>query len=230
MPRKISTTTYSYKANGLTKTCIAVTTVLAMLAYSAFPLAVFLNKPYFWHGLVSGLTEPGQPHSWFFGSIDIAASLFGVMFFSYLSRREDWDKVQAVALRLVVIACFAEFLTDIFTLPANFSTTGGIPTLHYISAHPSLVIHVAASFVNSTAFVVSFGLWVWHRRHTKSESLFREFVFAVTLSIGVFGSIVGYIYPSVSPTLQRIFILCYCYWFIAFPYDSLATKRRRTRR
>lgn len=230
MPNRTTATTYRYRASNLTKACIAVTTVAAMLAYSAFPLAVFLNKPYFWHGLVSGLSEPGQPHSGFFTDIDIAAALFGMVFFGYLAWREDWDRVQSAALKLAVLACLAEFLTDIYTLPAHFSTTGSIPSTHYIQAHPSLVVHVAASFVNSAAFVISFGLWVLHRRHTKSESIVRELILALTLCIGVIGTIIGYIYPVVSPILQRAFILCYCYWFIAFPFDSLALKRQRARR
>jgi hypothetical protein len=196
-----------------------------MLAYSAFPLAFFLNKPYFWHGLVSGLSEPGQPHSELFTGIDIAASLFGMLFFGYLGWRQEWDRRQAVALGLVVVACFAELLTDIFALPGNFSTGSSVPPAHYFSTHPSFDIHLAASFVNSTAFLISFGLWVLHRRHTKSASLFRELVFAVAVCVSTVGSIVGHAYPATSPTLQRIFILCYCYWFVAFPYDSLAAKR-----
>jgi hypothetical protein len=225
--KKLQTANRHNQVGSFTKVCIAVTTILAMFAYSAFPLAIFFNKPYFWHGLVSGLSEPGQPHNLLFTSIDTTASLFGMMFFSYLSWREDWDRPQAIALGLVVVACLAELLTDVYTLPSNFSTTGGIPSAHYFASHLGLIVHLAASSVNSVAFVASFGLWVLHRRHTKSSNLFRELMFAITLCIGIFGTIVGHVYPGLSPTLQRIFILCYCYWFIAFPFDSLTLKRRR---
>ena len=219
---------YNDQTGNLTKVCIAVATILAMLAYSAFPLALFFNRPYFWHGLVSGLSEPGQPHNLLFTGIDIAAALFGIVFFGYLSWREDWDGPQAIALRLVVVACLAELLTDLYPLPANFSTTGSIPSAHYFASHPQLIVHLAASSVNSIAFVVSFGLWVFHRRHTKSDSFLRELIFVITLCVGIFGTVIGHIYPEASPTLQRVFILCYCYWFIAFPFDSLALKRHRT--
>ena len=138
--------------------------------------------------------------------------------------------MQSIALGLVVLACIAELLTDLYSLPAHFSTAGGIPSIHYLRTHPSLDVHVAASFINSAAFVISFGLWVYHRRHTKSESRLRESIFMLTLCIGIFGSIIGYIYPAISPTLQRLFILCYCYWFVAFPYDSLALQQRRRHR
>jgi len=225
--KKILAASRQYRIGNFTKACIAVATILAMLAYSAFPLAIFFNKPYFWHGLVSGLSEPGQPHNLLFTGIDIAASLFGILFFSYLTWREDWDRPQAIALGLVVVACLAELLTDLYSLPANFPTTGGIPSAHYFASHPALIVHLAASSVNSVAFVASFGLWVLHRRHTKSDSFVRELIFVITLCVGIFGTIVGRIYPAASPTLQRIFILCYCYWFIAFPFDSLALKRRR---
>jgi hypothetical protein len=227
MPNK--KTAMKLRGNILTRASIGITTVLAMLAYSAFPLASFLNRPYFWHGLVSGLSEPGQPHHEFFTAIDITASLFGVMFFGYLSWKQEWDRPQSTALGLVVVACFAELLTDVFALPANFSTTGSIPPLHYFATHPSFDIHLAASFVNSVAFLVSFGLWVLHRRHTKSESIIRESVFVLALVISTIGSAIGHFYPATSPTLQRVFILCYCYWFIAFPYDSLSKKRRARR-
>jgi len=228
MSNKTSAETYS-SPGAATKTFIGIMTVPAMIAYSAFPLAILLNKPYFWHGLVSTLTEPGQPHSSLFTAIDISASLFGMLFFSYLSWRESWDRMQSIALRLVVVACGAELLTDIFTLPAHFATNGGVPSMQYFVAHPPLMIHLVASFVNSVAFVVSFGLWVLHRRHAKSKSIIREIIFAIAVSVGLLGSAVGYAYPPASPTLQRVFILCYCYWFIAFPYDSLVTKRRKER-
>jgi hypothetical protein len=178
---------------------------------------------------VSGLAEPEQPHHELFTAIDMTASLFGIMFFSYLSWKQEWDRIQSTALGLVVIACTAELLTDIFALPANFSTTSSIPPLHYFATHPAFDIHLAASFVNSAAFMVSFGLWVLHRRHTKSERFLHELIFVLALCISTIGSLIGHIYPATSPTLQRIFILCYCYWFIAFPYDSL-TMKRRTRR
>jgi hypothetical protein len=227
MLTKTSAAHRQYQASSFTKTCIAVTTVSAMLAYSAFPLAIFFNRPYFWHGLVSELSESGQPHNLLFTGVDVAASLFGIVFFSYLSWREEWDRTQSIALGLVVVACIAELLTDVYALPAHFSTSGGIPSTQYLSSHPALIVHVVASSVNSIAFVTSFGLWVLHRRHTKSDNFLRELIFALTLCVGIFGTVVGYIYPAVSSTLQRMFILCYCYWFIAFPFDSLATKRRR---
>lgn len=230
MKKKQPAATRKPKIAYSTKAGIAITTVLAMLAYSAFPLAAFLNKPYFWHGLVSGLSEPGQPHYELFTGIDIAASIFGMLFFGYLSWKQEWDRTQSVALGLVVVACLAELFTDLFALPSGFSTDGSIPPIHYFATHPSFDIHLAASFVNSTAFIVSFGLWVLHRRNTKSESRITESVFVVALALSMFGTLTGHIFPSVSPTLQRIFILCYCYWFIAFPYDSLATKRRARRK
>ena len=216
MSNKNTATSYRNQTSSFTKACIAVTTVLAMLAYSAFPLAIFFNKHYFWHGLVSDLSEFGQPHSVLFTNIDVAASLFGIVFFSYLYWRENWDRMQAFVLGLVVVACAAELLTDIYTLPPRFSTSGGIPSAQYISTHPELIVHMVASFVNSAAFVTSFGLWVLHRRHTKLDSISREFIFALTLCIGIFGTIVGYIYPETSSTLQRTFILCYCYEPIAY--------------
>ncbi len=227
MPNK--KTSSNNQETGFTKAFIAVATVLAMLAYSAFPLALFLNKPYFWHGLVSGLAEPGQPHSELFTATDIGGSIFGILFFGFLTWKQEWDRMQAIALGLVVLACAAELFTDIFALPAGFSTNGSIPTVHYFATHPTLIVHLVASFTNSTAFLISFGLWVVHRRHTKSESFIRELVFIVALVVSTVGSIVGHAYPATSPTLQRIFILCYCYWFIAFPYDSLVKKRRSRR-
>lgn len=226
--KKILVNNRRNQTSNLTKGFIAVTTILAMLAYSAFPLALFFNRAYFWHGLVSGLSEPGQPHSLLFVRIDIAASLFGILFFSYLSWREEGDRLQAIALRLVVVACMAELLTDIYTLPPAFSTTASIPSLQYFAAHPTLIVHLVASSVNSVAFVTSFGLWVLHRRHTKSDSLPRELIFGVTVCVGIFGTAIGHLYPAASPTLQRIFILCYCYWFVAFPFDSLSLQRHRT--
>lgn len=218
---------FAYKANGLDNAFIAVTTSLAMIAFSAFPLAFFLNRPYFWHGLVSGLSEKGQPYSELFTAIDIAASLFGILFFGYLAWHQKKDGTQRTVLGLVVVASLAELLTDIFRLPDNFPTVGGIPSAHYFAAHPSLIVHLSASFLNSTAFLVSFGLWVVHRHRTKAKSITREVIFASALCISVAGGVIGRIYPVLSPTLQRMFILCYCYWFIALPYDSLAVKRRR---
>jgi len=224
MLNKIATAAQKGPANKYIRLTVEVATVLAMLAYSAFPLAIFLNKAYFWHGLVSTLTEPGQPHYMFFTSIDIISSLFGIILFGYLSWRERWDKVQSVVLILVVVACVGEVLTDLFSLPTGYSTIGDIPTVHYATTHPALIIHLVASFVNSAAFVVSFGLWVMHRRRTETRSVVREVVFAITLSVGLVGTVIGYIFPVTSPTLQRVFILCYCYWFITLPYDSFALK------
>jgi hypothetical protein len=207
------------QTSSFTKACVVATTTLAMLAYSAFPLALFFNKSYFWQGLVSDLSEPGQPHSLLFTNIDIAAALFGVMFFSYLSWKQKQDKPQAIALKLVVVASVAELLTDIYSLPAGFSTTGAIPSAHYFVSHPALIVHLVASSVNSMAFVVSFGLWTLHRYRTGSKSLSRELIFVLALCVGIFGTLVGHAYPATSPTLQRVFILCYCYWFIALPLD-----------
>jgi hypothetical protein len=202
---------------------LIIVAVVAAIGYGAFPLAYICNRSYFWHGLVSGLAEPGQPYNWLFTSLDIVGALLGVLLFSYLyyfGRRTS--KLYRATLAFAVAASLSELVTDVAALPRGYDTDA-LPNIHILFTHPIVIIHGAASLINSVAFIISLGLWVYVARHSKKGSRVRLGLLLLSVVIGSVGAVIGYAYPASSASLQRIFILAYSVWI--FGLAAYAIKR-----
>ncbi len=194
----------------------------AAFGYAAFPLALFLNRPLFWDGLVSQLAAYGSPYNWVFNGLDIMSGIVGCILFGYLyyRLRHHVGRLYQASLIAAVLATFADFLTAIVILPHGYDGDRDI-SLSQIFGEPSILIHGLASFINSGAFLVSLLLWVIYKSHRISYSDPRQWLAAIALIIGVVGSIIGALFPPTSASLQRIFILIYAVWLADLAYDAV---------
>jgi hypothetical protein len=200
---------------------------IVAIGYGAFPLAFFLNRAHFWHGLVSGLAEADQPYGWLFNTLDAVAALLGVVLFAYLYHRlRKTKKLHRSILVFAVIASASEFLTDVIALPRGFDTDTRI-SAHLLLTHPIITLHGAASLANSVAFISSLGLWVYYARHTKRGAVFRTVLFVASLGIGTLGAVIGFVFPATSATLQRLFILVYSVWVFALASYTVSLLPKR---
>lgn len=202
---------------------LIIIAAIVAIGYGAFPLAYVCNRSYFWHGLVSGLAEPGQPYDWLFTGFDVLGAFLGIALFGYLyysGRRTS--KMYRAALAFAIAASLSELITDVAALPRGYDTEA-LPNLHTLLAHPIVVIHGAASLLNSVAFIVSLSLWVYVARRSKKGNLARIGLLLLSVGIGSVGAAIGYVYPASSASLQRVFILAYSLW--VFGLAAYAIKR-----
>jgi phosphatidylglycerol lysyltransferase len=197
--------------------------VVAAAAYASFPLAYFLNRPYFTSGLVSNLGKDGQPYAWLFNGFDIVSGLVAAGIFSYLYRfRRPQEKLLRWALALACASSIAGILAALLALPPSFDDS--TPLALAALENPLVLLHGICSFVNSTGFVLSAILWAgyYYRRNGWG---WRQVVAIVALLIATAGFVIGLLLPGSQPILQRSFITTYAVWLVAFTYTILQAKR-----
>jgi hypothetical membrane protein len=193
---------------------------LAGMAYASFPLAIWLNAPFAMHGEVSILGEAGQPHAALFNSLDIvsgclltALSIFLLILHKGTSKSWRW------ALVALLVSGLGAISAAILPLPAVFSFPNSLHALLHISA--AVFAHGFASFINTSAFIMSTILWMFIILRGGLPRKNRLALAGSMLLIVAVGPILTFIFPKTGDITQRVFIVLFAIWLVFFTHDAL---------
>ena len=217
--RQILTYTPKRRANPLRWPVIVM--AVSALLYVSFPLAFVLNPTYALHGLTSALGGSGQPYAWLFNVSDILSSALAtaVLAWLYLTRPPKNTPLY-LALRLALISSVAAFIAVLVPLPGNSHALIGDLEFMTVLRHPVLMIHLLASIISEISFVLGVGFWAWHER--RKHGLSWRMLMAIAIILTELASLVlATSLPAVSDISQRLSIILYAVWFIAFTIDLL---------
>lgn len=199
--------------------------VLSGLAYGSFPLAYWLNRPYFWQGTVSNLGRDDQPYAWLFNSLDIVSTILGFIILAVIAHRY-WPRRKSMraAVLLAFLSLCGTIAAAAITLPFGFRDDDF--SLSQL-LQPAVIFHGLTSFINSGGFVVSAILLAWpYRKKWRDWRNWRLWLAVISLLLGTVGALVGALYEPSTPTLQRLFIFCYVAWVIELAYDGSARRAK----
>ncbi|HSX16649.1 MAG TPA: phosphatidylglycerol lysyltransferase domain-containing protein [Patescibacteria group bacterium] len=195
--------------------------LLAGLAYASFPLAIWLNAPYAFHGLVSVLGEAGQPNAGIFNILDVVSGLLFVGLTAYLLvRHRPFTKHWRWAIAWFGISAVGAIIAAVVSLPVGFVFNGNlVEALRTINM--SIALHGVASFVNTGGFIVSTLLWL-RIEHAGSRRDIRRLLLGWSIIAFVtLGPILSYLVPSTGGAIQRLFIALFAIWAVVFVHDAL---------
>ena len=198
---------------------------VASFLYASFPLATFMNPRYAWHGLASALGGDGQPYAWFFNSADVVSGFLAIAALLWLFKtKRPKDTYIRTALTFALISVTGAIAAALIPLPNGGSAFEGHLSLK-ILAHPTIVAHGIASFLNSFAFVVAAVLWVVYWLNKKLFG-WRIVLAGCIVLFSTIGYVVGQLIPGWSGSIQRVFILLYGVWYVVFAYDLIRLHSR----
>jgi len=200
---------------------------LSALLYMSFPLAFRLNPTYALNGLTSALGGTGQPYAWLFNFSDIISSVTATLVLVWIQiTRPPKNTVFYIALRLALISSVAACIAALVPLPGNSYALQGDVTFISALHQPIILIHLLASIVSEVSFVLAASCWAWYERRMRGFGWRMLLAIAVvTTEAASLGLAV--MLPTVSDISQRLGIIIYGVWFIAFTIDLLRPEKTR---